>query len=37
MVVLLHGEKEGIEYMKGELEGEFQVLIGERGKTISLD
>jgi predicted metal-dependent RNase len=36
-VVLLHGEKEGIEYMKGELEGEFQVLIGERGKTISLD
>jgi Cft2 family RNA processing exonuclease len=35
-VVLLHGEKEGIEYMKEELEGEFQVLIGERGKTIEL-
>ncbi len=36
-VVLLHGEKEGIEYVKGELEGEFQVLIGEKGKTITLD
>lgn len=36
-VVLIHGEKEGIEYMKRELEGEFQVLIGERGRTISLD
>jgi Cft2 family RNA processing exonuclease len=36
-VVLLHGEKEGIEHMKGKLEGEFQVLIGERGKTIELD
>ena len=36
-VVLLHGEKEGIEYMKEELEGEFQVLIGEKGKTIHLD
>jgi predicted metal-dependent RNase len=36
-VVLVHGEKEGMDFMKGELEGDFQVLIGERGKTISLD
>ncbi|MCX5915276.1 MAG: MBL fold metallo-hydrolase [Deltaproteobacteria bacterium] len=36
-IVLIHGEREGMEFMKGELEGEFQVWIGERGKTITLD
>jgi hypothetical protein len=34
---LIHGEKEGMEFMKGELEGDFQVLMGERRKTITLD
>ncbi len=36
-VVLIHGEREGMEFMKGELEGDFQVLMGERGKTLELD
>jgi len=36
-IVLIHGEKEGMEFMKGELEGDFRVLMGERGKTIILD
>lgn len=36
-IVLIHGEKEGMEFMKGELEGEFQVWMGERGKTVELD
>jgi predicted metal-dependent RNase len=36
-IVLIHGEREGMEFMKGELQGEFQVWIGERGKTIELD
>ena len=36
-IVLVHGEKEGMEFMKGELEGEFRVCMGERGKTITLD
>jgi cleavage and polyadenylation specificity factor subunit 3 len=36
-IVLIHGEKEGMEFMKGELGGDYQVLIGERGKSIDLD
>ena len=36
-IVLIHGERGGIEFMKEELEGEFQVWVGERGKTIPLD
>ncbi len=36
-IVLIHGEREGMEFMKGELEGDFRVLLGERGKTLELD
>jgi cleavage and polyadenylation specificity factor subunit 3 len=36
-IVLVHGEREGMEFMKGALEGEFRVWMGERGKTITLD
>lgn len=36
-IVLVHGEKEGMEFMKGELSGESQVFLGEKGKTITLE
>ncbi len=36
-IVLIHGEREGMEFMKEELEGEFRVWMGERGKTVELD
>jgi predicted metal-dependent RNase len=35
-IVLVHGEKEGMDFMRGELGGEAQILLGERGKTIPL-
>jgi predicted metal-dependent RNase len=36
-VVLIHGTPEGMEFLRRELGKEFQVEIGERGKTINLD
>jgi cleavage and polyadenylation specificity factor subunit 3 len=36
-IVLVHGEKEGIEFMQEQLAKESQILVGERGKTIFLD
>ena len=36
-IILVHGEKEGMEFMTGELEGDFRVFLGERGRTIDLD
>ena len=36
-IVLVHGEKEGMDFMKGELCGESQVFLGEKGKTITLE
>ena len=36
-IVLVHGEKEGMEFMKGELGGESRVFVGEKGKTIALE
>jgi len=36
-IVLVHGQKAGMEFMQGELSGESQVFLGERGKTITLD
>ncbi|MGE5252413.1 MAG: MBL fold metallo-hydrolase [Planctomycetaceae bacterium] len=36
-IVLIHGEREGMDFMKRELEAEFRVWIGERGKTIEMD
>jgi Cft2 family RNA processing exonuclease len=36
-IILVHGEKEGLDFMEGELAGESQVFKGERGKTINLD
>ncbi len=36
-IVLIHGEKEGMEFMKRELEREFRVWMGEGGKTVELD
>lgn len=37
IIVLIHGEQEGIEFMKQELSGQSEVFVGERGKTIILD
>lgn len=37
IIVLIHGEQEGIEFLKQELSGISQVLAGEKGKTILLD
>lgn len=36
-IILVHGEKEGLEFMQEELAGESQVFKGERGKMINLD
>jgi Cft2 family RNA processing exonuclease len=36
-VVLVHGEKAGMEFMAEELGGESRVFMGEKGKTIDLD
>jgi cleavage and polyadenylation specificity factor subunit 3 len=36
-IILVHGEKEGMEFMRGELAKESQVFLGEKGKTIPLD
>jgi Cft2 family RNA processing exonuclease len=36
-IVLVHGQKAGMEFMRGELGGESQVFLGEKGKTISLE
>jgi predicted metal-dependent RNase len=36
-IVLVHGQKPGMEFMQGELGGESQVFQGERGKPIRLD
>jgi hypothetical protein len=35
-VVLVHGEKAGMEFMAEELSGERRVFMGEKGKTIDL-
>jgi cleavage and polyadenylation specificity factor subunit 3 len=35
-IVLIHGGREGMDFMKGQLEAEFRVWIGERGKTVEL-
>ncbi len=36
IIVLVHGEKEGMDFMQRELGGEAQIFFGERGKGISL-
>ncbi|MCX5907365.1 MAG: MBL fold metallo-hydrolase [Deltaproteobacteria bacterium] len=36
-IVLVHGEKEGMEFMQAELGKESQIFLGEKGKTINLD
>lgn len=36
-IILVHGEKDGMEFLKEELARESQVFLGEKGKTISLD
>lgn len=36
-IVLVHGQKAGMEFMQGELGGESQVFLGEKGKMISLE
>jgi cleavage and polyadenylation specificity factor subunit 3 len=37
IIVLVHGEKEGMDSLQGELEKEFLVVQGEKGKTINMD
>ena len=36
-IILVHGEREGMEFMREELGGESQIFVGEKGKTIKLD
>ncbi len=37
IIILVHGEKEGMEFLQEELAGESQIFMGERGKKINLD
>ncbi|MBU1208530.1 MAG: MBL fold metallo-hydrolase [Proteobacteria bacterium] len=37
IIILVHGEKEGMEFMQEELTGGSQIFMGEKGKTIRLD
>jgi Cft2 family RNA processing exonuclease len=36
-IILVHGEREGMEFMREELGGESEIFAGEKGKTIKLD
>ena len=36
-IILVHGEKDGMEFLKEELAKESQVFLGEKGKTITID
>jgi len=37
MIVLVHGEKAGMDSLQEELQKDFWVVQGEKGKTIPLD
>ncbi len=37
IIILVHGEKEGMEFLQEELAGESQIFRGEKGKKINLD
>ncbi len=36
-LILVHGERAGMDYMEAELKGESRIFLAERGKTITLD
>ncbi len=36
-LILVHGERSGMEFMQAELKGEAQIFLAEKGKTITLD
>jgi Cft2 family RNA processing exonuclease len=36
-IVLVHGLREGMDFLRGELEGQSEILIPEKGETIGLD